>query len=355
MTAESIDSTGEPTTRGLIRAALSFHHLGALTGSNGIFEHARHSSIRPEHGHCTDDNARLAILVTRAWGVRGLPAMMLERLRLVSTSFVLESVADDGLVRNRRHLSGRWLDEPELGDSWGRAVHALGAIAASQDGAAGEALASFERAAIHRSRHLRSMAHAALGAGAVLERQPGNPIALDLLSDTADLIWSAPASADWPWPEEKLTYANAMIPEALIVAASALGRHEELIDALSMLRWLAQVESIDGHLSPTPVGGRGRGETGPGFDQQPIEVAAVASAAVRAAEHHADPVWDGLLRSAVGWFLGDNDSSHPMIDHRTGGGYDGLHVDGVNLNQGAESTIAMTETMVLATRSVRRQ
>jgi urocanate hydratase len=74
-------------------------------------------------------------------------------------------------------------------------------------------------------------------------------------------------------------------------------------------------------------------------------VAAIADAAMRAAILTGDDAWEHVVDMAVNWFLGNNDSGHSMIDLHTGGGYDGLHIDGVNLNQGAESTLAMVSTM----------
>jgi hypothetical protein len=58
--------------------------------------------------------------------------------------------------------------------------------------------------------------------------------------------------------------------------------------------------------------------------------------------------WLGVLDSAVGWFTGRNDVGADMIDHETGGAYDGLHSHGPNLNEGAESTLAMVATLQLA-------
>lgn len=337
----------QPSAREQITAGLSLRHLDRLTGEFGIFEHARHSVIRVEHGLCTDDNARLAVLVAKAHGVRGLSDDIVTRLRITAARFVIDSIVDDGSARNRRHPRGHWLDEPHIGDNWGRAVHALGALASTESDDARVMIRLFDRSARHRSRNLRSMAHAALGAAAVLERVPDHGPALDMLADTADLIWSASASADWPWPEERLSYANGIIPEALIAAAGALGRPDEMADALALLRWLVDVETSEGRLSPTPAVGRGPDDLRPAFDQQPIEVAALVSAAARAARHHRDPMWRDVINLSVGWFLGANDSGHSMIDVRTGGGYDGLQADGVNLNQGAESTMAMVETLLI--------
>ena len=100
-----------------------------------------------------------------------------------------------------------------------------------------------------------------------------------------------------------------------------------------------------GHLSVVPVGGWGQGERRPGFDQQPIEVAALADACVRAAAVTGDSSWLNGVGMCVAWFLGDNDAKVPLLDEQTGGGYDGLGPTGRNRNQGAESTLAMISVL----------
>jgi len=97
-------------------------------------------------------------------------------------------------------------------------------------------------------------------------------------------------------------------------------------------------------LSVTPVGGRGRDDAGPAYDQQSIEVAAIADACASAYRITGDQQWRNGVTLAWNWFLGDNDSSTAMFDPDTGGGYDGLERHGRNLNQGAESTLAFLST-----------
>jgi hypothetical protein len=97
-------------------------------------------------------------------------------------------------------------------------------------------------------------------------------------------------------------------------------------------------------LSVPPVGGRCPGDTGPGFDQQPIEVSALADACGSAFRITRQSSWLTGVDLAWDWFGGDNDSATPMFDPHTGGGYDGLERHGRNLNQGAESTLAMLAT-----------
>jgi hypothetical protein len=110
------------------------------------------------------------------------------------------------------------------------------------------------------------------------------------------------------------------------------------------------VETAGGHLSLTPAGGWGPGEPRPGFDQQPIEAAALADACARALELTGDGRWLTGLDRAVGWFLGDNDAGVALYDPVSGGGCDGLHRDGRNENQGAESTLALISTLQHADR-----
>jgi hypothetical protein len=154
----------------------------------------------------------------------------------------------------------------------------------------------------------------------------------------------------WPWPQERLSYANASMAEALIVAGDVLPDESALSRGLSLLEFLLRTETRDGHLSVTPVGGRGRDDTGPGYDQQPIEVSALADACASALRITRQSSWRAGVSLAWSWFLGDNDSATPMFDPRTGGGYDGLEPHGRNLNQGAESTLAMLATAQQARR-----
>ena len=101
------------------------------------------------------------------------------------------------------------------------------------------------------------MAFAALGAAEVVEFDRRHQRARDLLADTITTIGPLSTDPRWPWPEPRLAYANAALPEALIAAGQALDRPDVLDDGLTLLRWLLDHETVDGHLSPTPVGGAG--------------------------------------------------------------------------------------------------
>lgn len=319
-----------------------FDHLRRLTDSIGLHEHALGDVPRPEHGYCVDDAARALVLTCRA-ADPGLDELTNRYLDVVTAA-----VRPDGRCHNRLGTGGRWEDEPGLGDWWGRAVWALGVAAASgPEWARQPAADGFDRLARQRSPWLRSMAYACLGAA---ELSGASPAARLLLADAADAVRAAArddvAAGAWTWPESRLRYDNARLPEALLAAGSALQRTDLLQAGLHQLRFLLAVETTGGRLSVTPVGGRGPGERGPAFDQQPIEVAGIADACSRAWLLTGDPDWLAGVRLAWAWFEGSNDAGMRMYDPDTGAGYDGLHPDGRNVNRGAESTLAALSTLI---------
>ncbi len=182
------------------------------------------------------------------------------------------------------------------------------------------------------------------GVADVLLTDQDHQPARSLLVDTLTTIGPTPAGK-WAWPEPRLAYAIAALAEAVIAAGHALDRGDELDRGLEMLEWLLDLETRRGHLSVVGVGGRGPDDSGPMYDQQPIEVAAMADACWRAADVTGDCSWMRGVAAASRWFAGTNDTGMTMFDERSGGAFDGLQRDGVNRNQGAESTLAFISTM----------
>ena len=321
--------------------AFGFDHLDRLSDHRGLFEHARGTERRLEHGYCTDDNARLLVVASRQPDTG-----FAQRLGRVSLQFVLAAQAPDGRCRNRMDRSGRWTDAPGTDDCWGRSLWGLGTAATrhTDPEVRHQARRAFDVAVRQRSRWPRAMAFAALGAAEVVAAHPDHAPARALLADALALVGPVPAGA-WSWPEPRLAYANAALAEAVIAAGAALDRPADLARGLAMLGWLLDAETARGHLSVAPVGGRGPDDHGPLFDQQAIEAASLADACWRAYSVTHDHAWWRGVSAAAGWFTGDNDTGLPMYDDVSGGGFDGLHATGVNLNQGAESTLALVSTM----------
>ena len=328
--------------------APSFAHLTRMSDERGTFEHALFADPRPEHGYCTDDMARLLVVTAR----EPRPTAETKRLGDLALHFLVDAQGLDGGYRNRLNRRARWEDRPSLEDHWGRAIWGLGTLAARTDDQRARTLAltQLERAARQRSIHPRAMAFAALGVADLLAVRPDHRVARHLLIDVADRLPGVGPDATWPWPQARLEYANAILPEAMIAAGTVLRRPKLQQDGLTLLAWLLARETVDGHLSVTPAGGSSRADARPGFDQQPIEVAALADACARAAAVDPHPRWPKAVRAAAAWFLGDNDAKLAMWDPETGGGYDGLGPSWVNLNQGTESTLALVSTFQQARR-----
>jgi hypothetical protein len=325
-----------------------FDHLLRLTDRRGTFEHACFAEPRPDEGYCTDDMARVLVVATREPDADG----PVNGLAGLAVRFLNEAQAFSGKCRNRMDRNGRWTDEPTTDDHWGRCIWGLGTAAAhSQVGIVRKlAVIQFGRAAQTRSVSPRAMAYAALGAAELLSVDPEHEAARKLASDYKVSLAAPSGDSKWPWPEPRLAYANAVLPEAMIAAGVALEDTALQQRGLELLGWLLDYESAAGHLSPTPVGGRGPEDVRPAFDQQPIEVAALADACARAATVDAAAKWPDGVAAAAAWFHGANDAGRVMWDPETGGGFDGLHADGVNQNQGAESTLAVISTLQHAQR-----
>ena len=318
----------------------TFHHVLAMSDRIGMFEHADHTEPRRNHGYCTDDMARLLVVIVR----EPRPSRAVVELSRTTFRFLAKAQGVTGLIRNRCTTTGLWHGPRTTEDCWGRSLWAFGSAArfAPEDWMRQSALAHFGHGASQSSPWVRSMAFAALGAGDVLTVDPYNLPAREILDDAASRFGANRPSPTWPWPENRLTYANAVIPEAMLIAGTHLDRPELVDQGLTLLDWLLQRETRDGHLSPTPAKGAGpKARDFATFDQQPIEVAAMADACARAFEVTGDNTWLRGIDLAARWFDGDNDAGALMWDPATGGGYDGLEIDGPNLNEGAESTLAL--------------
>ena len=328
--------------------APSFTHLIRLTDDTGLFEHARHAIVRRQHGYCTDDAARGLVITSREPD----PSAAVLGLAECYLAFLTHSQDQGGAFHNRLSHDRRWTDEPGLGDWWGRALWGLGTAAARSPAAwiRDEALIAFTLGATRRSPAPHAMAFAGLGAAEVLRAYPHDADAAALLADAAAAVGTGGDGPAWPWPRQRLTYANAALAEVVIHAGHLSDNAALLAAGLRMLTWLRDIQLTDGRLSVVAVPGWQRHCPRSRHDQQPIEAAAIADACATAAAVTGDAAWETGTRQAIGWFLGDNDVGTAMWDPTTGGAYDGLTPHGPNLNQGAESTLALVSTMQHARR-----
>lgn len=320
----------------------NFTHLFAICDARGLFEHCDLKQPRRDHGYCVDDVARALIVLERERS----DDRRISHLIDVLAGFMAAAQQSDGQVINRCDVDGVWHGRPSTDDHWGRALWCWGSMVAldPKPERVRDAYERFAKSAALRSHHPRAMVFAGLGAIHFLKAYPENPHARALLNDALLRIPSN-VVREQAWPEARLTYANAALPELLIRGGHFLGEDEVVQRGLSMLRWLLTLQTIGGHLSLIPASGWAVGEVLPGFDQQSIEVAALIDACAGAWEVTRDESWLSAIDLGRRWFEGSNDSSARMYDPDTGAGFDGLTPTGVNLNCGAESTLAYLSVM----------
>ena len=330
-------------------------HLRVMTDDTGILQHARFDIPDRDHGYCTDDNARALVVVLLAQHV--LPDTAdLGKLAHRYVGFLQQAFnRENGRFRNFMSYDRRWQEDTGSEDSHGRAIWALGQTVfdSPSQGMAAAANELFELA-LPRAMELtapRACAGALLGVEAYLRRFGGATEVRRAYSHLADRLFEgfqAHATADWPWFEDTLTYANGLVPHALVLAGTRLANRAMLETALGSLSWLTDLQTDPrGHF--VPIGNRGwyaRNGSKARFDQQPIEVQHMALAHLEAYKATGERRWLEEARRAFEWFLGRNDLRLPVCDHATGGCRDGLQPERLNQNEGAESTLAWLHSVI---------
>jgi hypothetical protein len=153
---------------------------------------------------------------------------------------------------------------------------------------------------------------------------------------------------DWQWFESRMTYANAVLPHALFLAARRWPKEDFLEVAEASFAFLDRATTAESVF--WPVGNKGwyhHGEEQARYDQQPVEAATMAHAALAAFGLLNEEIYLATFRRTRDWFHGRNSLRQPLADVRRGACYDGLQPSGVNRNQGAESTLAYLWTEVI--------
>ena len=328
---------------------LTLDHLSRMTDSTGMFQHAVLTVPNFSEGYCTDDNARAFILAVMLDELEEEPA----HVRALGTTYAafLNHAFDLATKRFHNHLSfdRRWLDQQGSEDCHGRALWALGMGAGRSPYRSFQVLSGqlFVQglAVVTEFTSPRAWAFTLLGIHEYLLRMSGDRQVHQsreaLTARLMDLL-DRSARPEWPWFEEELTYDNAKLAHALILSGHAAEQREVFQRGLEALRWLAEVQtSENGHLRPIGTNGfYRRGGARALFDQQPIEAQAMVSACLEAYRATSDVWWYDQAHRAFDWFLGWNDLGLELYSPSTGGCRDALHVDRVNENEGAESTLA---------------
>jgi glycosyltransferase involved in cell wall biosynthesis len=337
--------------------ALNTSHLQNMTDDTGMLQHAIFSLPNNQEGYTTDDNARALITSTL---LNHSPLTCSDTYFALSRRYLsflwLAFNEKTGRFRNFMSYSRNWLEEVGSEDSHGRALWALGSVLGKSEnpGLQGSAGRLFETAASVAVEFTspRAWSFSILGMQGYLDRFPGDRVVQGMRNELANRLlglYDQTRSTSWSWFERSLSYSNARLSQALLLAGYRSQNRRMIEAGCESLEWLITEQHCGDMNVFVPIGSRGfavAGGTKARFDQQPVEACATISACLLAYEVTQQPQWLEEAWCAFRWYLGENDLQVALYDSTTGGCKDGLHPDRVNENQGAESTLSFLMSLL---------
>ncbi|NUN92217.1 MAG: glycosyltransferase [Verrucomicrobiae bacterium] len=328
---------------------IKLDYLDLLTDSTGVLQHANFTVPNFAHGYCTDDNARALVLMVllEELGVEGSAPRRIGTTSLAFLNYALDPASER--FRNFLGFDRAWTEDVGSEDCHGRALWALGTCVgrSQRRGLRTHAGQIFLRALgpAREFKSPRAWAFSLIGIHEYFRCFSGDRRVNQIrehLTECLISLFEQTASDDWPWFEPVVTYDNAKLAQALFLSGCWSNHAKAREIGLRTLEWLTAIQTSErGRFRPIGSNGfyprEGRRAL---FDQQPVEAHSMVSACVEAYRRTGDAAWRQRAEKAFGWYLGDNDLGLPLYDPRSGGCRDALHMDRVNENQGAESTIS---------------
>jgi hypothetical protein len=270
------------------------------------------------------------------------------KLMPIYLSYIHYMQNDDGSFRNFLSFSRNYLDEIGSEDSFGRTIWALGYLINSFpiDSYHQPGLDIFRKSLpfFRQLKHIRGVANSILGLSYYIKRFPDDEESNILLLELANKLikeYNSEKTSGWNWFENILTYDNAIIPLSLFHAAEITGDDEILKVAVESTVFLESITMKSGYLKP--VGSKGwfvKGGVCADFAQQSVDVMGMVLLFFKAYELTKERKYLDKMFKSYMWYMGKNDLSLPVYDYETGGCNDGLEENGLNRNQGAESTLS---------------
>jgi hypothetical protein len=299
----------------------------SLIDDFGIWEHTDGHQPNREEGYALDDATRGLIL-----------CLLLERPKQAKVLFdYIAQSFQGGKLYGFAHADHRFWGAPASEDALGQIIWVMG-LARQRGYRADEARQIFDQAQQMLGRapkYLRGSAYALLGAVYV------DATYADFLADDLRQRF-ARTRPGWLWPEKHLTYANGIVPYALLRHAYASGSVESSELGLEVLHFIDEACRLNNHLGP--VGNRGwyaqHHDIPPVYSQQPIDAAYMAWSMLAAYQLTGDARWQDCAREWIDWFEGNNVTGQKLYDPATNRCFDGIDDPArVSSNSGAESNI----------------
>jgi len=330
--------------------AIKLDHLKQMTTEVGIIQFSIINQPDLRSGYTLDDNARA--MVSMAMLYKESPNdEILESISkyLNFIKFCQQPKGDfmNYLDKNKHFTSQNVITN--LDDSNGRAIWALGYLMTLKgivpEKITDRAAKILDKSLLHLSsiHSTRSMAFAIKGLHHYQMVVP-NPETLKLILQLSNRIlamYKSESSEKWKWYESYLTYANSILPEAMLYAWQLTGDKAFKDTAMESLQFLfSKIFNENGIEVISNKKWLRKGERAEPFGEQPIDVAYTIMTLDVFYRAFKDDDYKAKMNTAFNWFLGQNRLHQIVYNPSTGGCYDGLEEFNVNLNQGAESTVS---------------
>ncbi len=319
----------------------TLRYLRFLTDEWGLLEHSHHDGRNFVEGYATDDNARMLIVATQ-YNDR--------RLAEVALKFLCDAERD-GKFYCDRDENGEWINQPGIGDWFGRAFWAAAyALQYSPSLKIRRSCAELVRRMLPVASQvtaMRTSAYILLGLSCLDalewdEYGTERAVLLQQMVNSVQGAFASHTSHDWVWPEPILAYDNPRIAQALIEVGMQYKRDDIKQLGLQLIDFVLDhtFDIQQNHFRF--IGNKGwykKGETKTLFDEQPIEAGATVQACEAAYRATGIRYYRDMACKAFAWYHGDNILRRPLYNSSRGSVYDGLGQEAVNLNQGAESIL----------------
>lgn len=329
---------------------INLNHIKHLTTERGIIQFSNIDIADLDSGYTLDDNARAMIALTSHYEMTGEASDL--KLIHIYLDFIRYCQKTDGSFNNYVDYNGNFniLNNSEnLEDSNGRAIWSLGFLLSKNifDKQLIDKAKKYMQIALQNVEHITSpRAMAFIIKGLYFYSKNNNDREISrLINRFAERLvgcYNKVANKDWQWFEEYLTYANAVLPEAMLCAWKTTGKNSYRVIAKATFDFLLGTTFKEGRIKVISNKGWFYKNQKPTEDvgEQPIDVAYTILALDLFYSELSDNKYINKLNIAFDWFLGRNHLNQVIYNRVTGGCYDGVEKDGVNLNQGAESTLS---------------
>jgi glycosyltransferase involved in cell wall biosynthesis len=332
------------------RPEINLDHLKKMTTDFGILQFSKINQPDPDSGYTLDDNARALVAMCMHFELSGNEDD-LKAIRIY-LEFIKFCQQPEGYFLNYVDMQRQFTsqnDETNLADAHGRAIWALGYLLSRSAFLPDDLAICAEdilARALPRTKMMystRSMAFAIKGLyyANQAKSDPANTAVIEVLAHRLVQMYRHESERNWLWFESYLTYANSILPEAMLCAWLETGEpvFKEIaktsFDFLLSLTFNASGIKVISNRSWMQ-----KGEEAAAHGEQPIDVAYTILALDKFYSVFNEAGYLNKMSDAFNWFLGKNHLHQIIYNPCTGGCYDGLEETHVNLNQGAESTVS---------------